>query len=307
MNKKITAFLLAMMMLTLSACNNGNSDTKKDMAKEPEYLKKIEYSNLSDEKSQKELQSLMTAAGISADRQNHFFENVNEFNATVNKKHLTQGFEIIDLGTIKYNQGEMMEELMAKTGDYMGNNCRITSFGLFGDFVELDKNAPKKEDWIMTDMFVLSENPEAIKGGEVAMEEFKVLYSTIATEKTKDTSVHVKKVQEDWKNREIKFKKDDKVSMISVFFYDDLSETPNLFIGHIGLLFTKSANELYFVEKVAFTEPYQMIRFNNRYELNDYLMNKYDVDQTPEGVKPFIMENDELLSGYRANPNNPVK
>lgn len=277
------------------------------MSEPPEYLTKIEYTNLADEKTQKELQNIMTDAGISAERQNHFLKNVNEFNSAVSKKHLTDGYEIIDLGAVKYNHGEMLDELMEKNLMYTGNNCRITSFGLFGDFVELDKNAPKKEDWILTDLVVISDNPSAIEGGEVALDEYKVLYSSIPTEKTKDIQVHVKKVQEDWKKREIKFKKDAKVSMISVFFYDDLSENASVFIGHIGLLFAKSEKELYFVEKVAFDEPYRMIKFNNRYELNDYLMNKYDVDRTEEGVKPFIMENDELLSGYRANPNNPAK
>lgn len=72
---------------------------------------------------------------------------------------------------------------------------------MFGDFVELDKNAPKKEDWILTDLVVISDNPSAIEGGEVALDEYKVLYSSIPTEKTKDIQVHVKKVQEDWEKK----------------------------------------------------------------------------------------------------------
>jgi len=46
------------------------------------------------------------------------------------------------------------------------------------------------------------------------------------------------------------------------------------------------------------------LKFNNRAELNDYLMNKYDTVWGQPVARPFSMENDELLKGYRNNPNN---
>lgn len=33
-------------------------------------------------------------------------------------------------------------------------------------------------------------------------------------------------------------------------------------------------------------------------------MNKYDISWEQSTAKPFIIENDELLEGYRENPNN---
>ena len=48
-----------------------------------------------------------------------------------------------------------------------------------------------------------------------------------------------------------------------------------------------------------------LFKFNRRVELNDYLMNKYDISWGQPTAMPFIMENDELLEGYRENPNNP--
>lgn len=62
--------------------------------------------------------------------------------------------------------------------------------------------------------------------------------------------------------------------------------------------------KLLFLEKLSFQEPYQVIKFDNRIELNDYLMNKYDISWDQPTAKPFIMENDQLLEGYRENPNN---
>ncbi|WP_317723436.1 DUF4300 family protein [Clostridium tetani] len=59
------------------------------------------------------------------------------------------------------------------------------------------------------------------------------------------------------------------------------------------------------MKNYLFNEPYQVIKFDNRIELNDYLMNKYDLSWNQPNAKPFIMENDQLLKGYRENPNNP--
>lgn len=71
------------------------------------------------------------------------------------------------------------------------------------------------------------------------------------------------------------------------------------------LIMKKLSNILLFLEKLSFQESYQVIQFDNRIELNDYLMNKHDVSWGKPTAKPFIIENDELLEGYRENPNNP--
>lgn len=56
---------------------------------------------------------------------------------------------------------------------------------------------------------------------------------------------------------------------------------------------------LYFVEKVAFQEPYRLVKLRNRIELNDYLMERYDTSWDQDTARPFIMENDSLMEGYR--------
>ena len=300
MNKRITSLLLAIMIMTATACATGTE--KKEVAAQP-YLEKIEYSNLSDDQTIKEIQKVMEEAGIAKENQNLFFENVKQFNESVKKEHLTSGYEITDLGVVKYDPFVLQDEWRKSNPDFEGYNCRITSFQLFSDFLDIDINSPKNEEWILTDLVSISSN-EGILAKEGELDQYKVLYSTVKTEKTQDVNVHVKNVQEDWKNREIKFKKNPKASLITVFFHEDLDKENNLFIGHAGILFQKAKDELYFVEKVAFQEPYQAIKFKNRTELNDYLMNKYDIEWGQMTAKPFIMENDQLLEGYRANPKN---
>lgn len=58
---------------------------------------------------------------------------------------------------------------------------------------------------------------------------------------------------------------------------------------------TAKDGTLYFVEKVAFQEPYRMLRFADRTALSDYLMGKYDTSWGQDTASPFIMENDELM------------
>ena len=43
-------------------------------------------------------------------------------------------------------------------------------------------------------------------------------------------------------------------------------------------------------------------RGKNRIELNDYLMEKYDTSWDQDTARPFIMENDSLMEGYRTVP-----
>lgn len=45
-----------------------------------------------------------------------------------------------------------------------------------------------------------------------------------------------------------------------------------------------------------------MVKLRNRIELNDYLMEKYDTSWDQDTARPFIMENDSLMEGYRTVP-----
>ena len=72
----------------------------------------------------------------------------------------------------------------------------------------------------------------------------------------------------------------------------------------MGVLIPTEDGKLLFLEKLSFQAPYQAVKFDNRIDLNDYLMNKYDISWGQPTAKPFIMENDQLLDGYRENPNN---
>ena len=212
---------------------------------------------------------------------------------------MAAGFEVKQVTEEKYDPYAMQEEWDAAYPDFMGYNCRITAFGLFGDHITIAADAETREDIILMDMASLEEDSSAMQNDK-DMDRFRVLYSTVPTDDTKDVSVHVENLRSDWKNRGIVFDNNPDVSLISVVFHDAWDGENQLFIGHTGVLFQVSETELYFVEKIAFQEPYQLTIFNNRTELNDYLMTKYDTGTGQPTAAPFIMENDELMEGYRS-------
>ena len=291
---KKTAGLIALcMILVLTGCKITN-----DTDEQP-YIEQINYSNLIDTSVQKQLAEIMNSADISPMRQQVFFDHVNQFNNTVSSEGMAAGFEVKQVTEEKYDPYAMQEEWDAAYPDFMGYNCRITAFGLFGDHITIAADAETREDMILMDMASLEEDSSAMQNDK-DMDRFRVLYSTVPTDDTKDVSVHVENLRSDWKNRGIVFDNNPDVSLISVVFHDAWDGENQLFIGHTGVLFQVSETELYFVEKIAFQEPYQLTIFNNRIELNDYLMTKYDTGTGQPTAAPFIMENDELMEGYRS-------
>lgn len=300
MKKLILTIGVAFMCLS---CENviKNSETQP-------FLTQIEYSNLVDEKSQKEVEKVLLEAGISQARVDDFFDNVIHFNTIVgDAKLVKEGFLVSSEIIPQYDEAQIQERWEASFDEFPGYNCRITSFGLFNDFISVGDTEVDSQN-LFIDKDAINTSPKNVFS-EQEKDNFLCLFSFIPTELHKDINKHLEVVKQAFAERQVSFKyKNDpsKASMISVFIHSAITpEESNIFIGHIGVLVPTSDGKLLFVEKLAFQEPYQATKFNNRTELNDYLMNRYDNEKGQPTAKPFILENDELLEGYRPNPKNP--
>lgn len=298
MKKAPNILLIVLFFLTaLTGCSNQPENKKE------EYKKSLTYSNLADSSSQDEGRKAMELAGITPENIDSFFQSVSSFNSTIEEKDLVKdGFITIDGLEPEYDDLAMQEMWNTKNPKFIGYNCRITSFDLMKNLISIGKPNTKNSGELFMDEDALGNSPEKLFS-QVEEEAFKSVFSFVPTENTKDISIHLNKVKEDWKSKDITFSNKDKASLISVFFHSD--EDSYLFIGHAGVLISAEDGKLLFFEKLSFQEPYQLIKFDNRIELNDYLMNKYDTSWGQPTAKPFIMENDQLLEGYRENPNNP--
>lgn len=303
--KAFRQIMLAICVILIASAFAGcGADT--DSPDERPALDKIEYTNLNDSVSQKLLEDMLSGAGVSGNRIQGFFNRVDSFNESVREEWLTAGFEKAKLLDTKYDPYEMQDAWMAKNGNFPGYNCRITAMELFGDFLSAGDSTPVDaagEDVLFMDEETLRTDPEALGGSSLT--DFRALYSAMRAEDTTDVQRHVQAVREEWKSRGISFRENERIRLITVFFHDKPTEEESiLFVGHVGVLLTADDGTLYFVEKVAFQEPYRLLRFADRTELSDYLMGKYDVSWGQSTARPFIMENDELMEGWRPNPDS---
>ena len=302
MKVKIKKILLSLMCITIGittliSCSFNNAQAP--------YTKNITYSNLSDEESMNEVKLALEKAGVESQEIELFLSNVKDFNQTIANTSLTEkGFEKSKNLNPEYDILKIQDKWNEKYPDYIGYNCRLTSFNLMKNFVEV-LNPVIEEDF---QLFLDESSMENSPNKEYSQEEqniFKSFFSAIPTEITKDVNVHLANVKKNWDEKQIHFKNSDKASFISVFFHNiDAEGVSTLFIGHMGMLIPTEKGKLLFLEKLSFQEPYQAIKFDNKTQLNDYLMNKYDIEWGQKTSKPFILENDKLIEGYKPNPNN---
>ena len=289
LNQQITALVLCTLIGVSIFAGCG-------VAEQRPALDRIEYTNLNDRASRELLQELFSDAGVSDGRIQGFFCRVDHFNDSVKQEWLTDGFEEAGLLYTKYDPYTMQDEWTAKNGTFPGYNCRITAMSLFGDFlsVSADSQIHAGEDVLFVDKETLKTDPDALGGSSLA--DFCALYSSMKTEHTTEIKRHVQAVQEEWASRGVIFRENERIRLITVFFHDKPTEEESLlFVGHVGVLLTAEDGTLYFVEKVAFQEPYRMLRFADRTALSDYLMGKYDTSWGQDTASPFIMENDKLM------------
>ena len=301
MHRQIRATVLILCLLSaavvLTACGKQEEPTTEQLA-----LETVKYSNLTDEDSRKQLSELLTDAGIEESRIAALLNRVEQFNASVKSEWLTGGFESAAPTETRYDPYEMQDLWMEKNGSFPGYNCRITAFSLFGEFVTAGADQPETqgEDSLFTDLETIDADPDSLCGDSIS--KFCALFAPVNAADSTEVEAQVKALQEDWAARGIAFA-DSRASMISVVFHDKFSDEDNtLFIGHVGVLLPAEDGSLYFIEKVAFQEPYRLVKLQNRTELSDYLMEKYDTSWGQDTTRPFIMENDTLMDGYRPNP-----
>ena len=301
MKRQIQAAVLALCALMIFATATGCGKQEKPTTEQP-ALETVEYSNLTDEDSRKQLSELLSNAGIEGSRSTALMDRVEQFNARVKSEWLTDGFESAAPTDTKYDPYEMQDEWTAANGTFPGYNCRITAFGLFSEFITAGADQPETqgEDSLFMDLETLAADPAVLCGDSTS--KFCALFAPVTAADTTEVADQVKALQAGWSERGISFE-DSSVRLISVVLHDRFSDTDNtLFIGHVGVLLPAEDGSLYFIEKVAFQEPYRLVKIQNRTELSDYLMEKYDTAWGQDTTRSFIMENDELMDGYRPNP-----
>lgn len=290
MKKSVLLALVIFISILFYSCEREGHNIKTE----------IRYSNLADKASVQVVRIALERAGFSSRVIKEFFDEVKAFNELIEYTDLSKGFIKTDDTELKYDTVQILTLIEKKQPLYTGYNSRLTSYALMRDFIELEGTHISTDDnSIDMDMHALKDKPNLFTKEEVSI--YKSLFSHIETENTGNMKVHLENIKENFKQKGLKFKNGDKASLILVIFHYSDEVSSDLFIGHAGILIPHEEAYLY-IEKLNFEEPYQALIFNSKLELNDYLMNKYDVRWGHKSARPFILENGELLEGFRENP-----
>lgn len=295
--------------ICLSACNNINSENRNKggttASSESSVMESsvnkddihLTYSNLADKKTRDRVETALLNADVKKEDISKFFDSVDEYNNAVGVENLTDGMTSINEAFPKYDNDKLID-LWLDNGGFVGRNCRITSYSLMKDFINVGNPVEGDTTMLFSDFEGISEKNIY---SEDEMKNFKSIFSYIDVTKTMDVDIIAKEIQKDWENKQITFH-NDKMHMISVFMtLDDGTGKVQEFIGHTGIL-VNDGDKYLFIEKLAFQLPYQAVEFNSRREVNDYLMGYYDDDTSGLIAKPVIFEDNHIMDEYR-----PVK
>lgn len=283
-----TIGLCSTLLLTLVACNqaqkssDGTTETSVTQTQSAQVSWKASYTNMNSQPSSEEVRKAL-AAHLDKESVDAFFNLVNDYNNTVGSVGLTGDFSTFT--KTDYDVEKISNLWAPKKGDFVGTNCRINSYCLLKNSIEIPKL--EKDDSLL---FV---DNDAIDKGKVFDAEdkdaFDILFSRVKTEATTDVKVHAAKMEKFLSQ----FKFNENARMLSVVVHDDL-DGQSLFIGHVGIL-VPSEYGYFFVEKLTFEEPYQATKFATKEDCYKYLDTKYE-NYTGEGLaKPFIMDNDKWV------------
>lgn len=287
--KRLAAIgLCSTLLLTLVACSqpqkasDATSENSVTQSQSNQVSWKATYSNMNSKPSAEEVRKAL-AAHLDKNSVDAFFNLVNDYNETVGSVGLTGDFSTFT--KTDYDVEKISNLWTPKKGDFVGTNCRINSYCLLKNSIEIPKL--EKDDSLL---FV---DNDAIDKGKVFVAEdrdaFDILFSRVKTEATTDVKVHAAKMEKFLSQ----FKFNENARMLSVVVHDDL-DGYSLFIGHVGIL-VPSEDGYLFVEKLTFEEPYQAIKFATKEDCYKYLDTKYE-NYTGEGLaKPFIMDNDKWV------------
>ena len=286
--KLATLGLCSTLLLTIVACSqtqktsDSTAETSVTQSQSNQVSWKATYSNLNNQPSAEEVRNAL-AAHLDKDSVDAFFNLVNDYNETVGSVGLTGDFSTFT--KTNYDVEKISNLWSPKKGDFVGTNCRINSYCLLKNSIEI----PKLEK---DDSLLFLDNDAIDKGKVFGAEDkdaFDILFSRVKTEATTDVKVHAAKMEQFLSQ----FKFNENARMLSVVVHDDL-DGQSLFIGHVGIL-VPSEDGYLFVEKLTFEDPYQAIKFATKEDCYKYLDTKYE-NYTGEGLaKPFIMDNDKWV------------
>lgn len=294
--KNILKILLTLSMaLLFVSCapktnDHGNEASQVDKQNETPSDKDddtIMYTNLSSDETKDELKNALLDKGLNEGDVDSFMSNLDSYNESADTSELASSFTKYS-DDVAYNNS--MDKFTEKNPDFLGINCRITTFSLMKNSMDVNKELEDKSSVLDFDKKAISDKSLL---SEDEMKKFITYYAPINVKDEKANYEDL--ITKEFSERGIKFN-NDKIKVVSVYLNSkDEIDGNILFIGHTGLMY-ENQGKYYFLEKLSFQEPYQLLKFNSKKEIYDYLMKKYNQDMGEGTHEAIITENDKIFT-----------
>ena len=288
--------------ITVTALSSGGGENSSDETQsgdlrtsgitDPYVNPAVTFSNLTSEEDQTALSRDLEKAGIKESYIQDYIHYVNVYNETAPKSVLN-GWNTLD--QIHYDPYEIADVWVGKYPDFVGVCCRMAAFTLLRDDILVNNPDFQKESmWALAfdnNAFEMMPTPYMTDENLKAFEDF---YAPIPTSLSTDQEVQKKVLEQALQERGIQFKNSN-LKFIGMVGHNTVDESnPFLFIDHAGVIYEKDGS-VYLLEKLAFQEPYQWIKFPSEEEIIKYFEAKYNLDTTGNMAEPIYMMNDRLF------------
>lgn len=290
--KILLTLSIALIFVSCAPKTNDTSNEKNKIDKQNETPNDkdddtIMYTNLSSDETKDELKNALLDKGLNEGDVDSFMSNLDTYNESADTSELASSFTKYS-DDVAYNNS--MDKFTEKNPDFLGINCRITTFSLMKNSMDVNKELEDKSSVLDFDKKAISDKSLL---SEDEMKKFITYYAPINVKDEKANYEDL--ITKEFSERGIKFN-NDKIKVISVYLNSkDEIDGNILFIGHTGLMY-ENQGKFYFLEKLSFQEPYQLLKFNSKKEIHDYLMKKYNQDMGEGTHEAIITENDKIFT-----------
>lgn len=217
------------------------------------------------------------------------------FKNKIQTQNTSKGWDTINLRN--YNKIDFNENLNVWTEeeDSLDLNCRISAFILAKDMISSEFFAKNYNSDIEKEV---SHMNTIFKGKITNKDEttFRSLFTPIELDIDSIKNVNLydkslKSLKNYWKKENLVFKSSNP-SLIQVILIESMKNNNiSVTTGHTGLL-VKNNNDLYFIEKKNPYFPYQISKFKNYDDLNQYVFTQLE---HTKNCKLMILENDNMI------------
>ena len=296
--KRILAVLCMLILVTglFSACSENQGGYAKDLRSsgitDPYVNPKVKFSNLTSEKDQSELGKDLKTAGIKESYIEDYINYVALYNETV-PGSILKGWNTLD--KVTYDAYEIADVWTEKYPEFLGVCCRIAAFTLLrDDILVTNTDFQNPAAWSLSfDQYAFEMMPTKYMTDE-NLTLYESFYAPIPTSLSTDKEAQKQVLAQALQQRGIQFHNSN-LKFIGLVVHNTIDETnPFLFIDHAGVVYEKDGS-VYLLEKLAFQEPYQWIRFPSEEEIIKYFESKYNLDTTGNMAEPIYMINDKLF------------